>query len=152
MSNAELAALYNGCKLAVPLRTTLKEMGHPQVKRTMVTTDNITTQGLTMGTMTPKASKSMDQCFHWLKCRHAQHQFTYCGVAAPSIAPTTPANIIRPSIIKLSAISTSRTHSHTSKLSPLLQNLRMSLVVDPEIQLQMSYQYTSQGCALARVY
>ena len=76
-SEAELAALYYGCKLAVPLRTTLEEMGHPQTKRTMVTTDNITAQGLTMGTMTPKASKSMDQRFHWLKCRDAQRQFTY---------------------------------------------------------------------------
>ena len=76
-SEAELAALYYGCKLAVPLRTTLEEMGHPQLKRTMVTTDNITSQGLTMSTMTPKASKSMDQRFHWLKCRDAQRQFTY---------------------------------------------------------------------------
>jgi hypothetical protein len=76
-SKAELAALYYGCKLAVPLRTTLEEMGHPQHNRTMVTTDNITAQGLTLGTMTPKASKSMDQRFHWLKCRNAQCQFLY---------------------------------------------------------------------------
>jgi hypothetical protein len=82
-SKAELAALYYGCKLVVPLHTTLEEMGHPQHKCTMVTTDNITAQGLAMGTMTPKASKSMDQCFHWLKCCNAQHQFLYlwrCGV------------------------------------------------------------------------
>jgi hypothetical protein len=77
VSKAKLAALYYGCKLAVPILTTLKEMGHPQTKRTMVTTDNITAQGLTMGIMTPKASKLMDQCFHWLKCRNAQHQFLY---------------------------------------------------------------------------
>jgi hypothetical protein len=76
-SKAELAALYYGYKLAVPLHTTLEEMGHPQHKRTMVTTDNITAQGLTMGTMTPKASKSMDQRFHWLKCCNAQRQFLY---------------------------------------------------------------------------
>jgi hypothetical protein len=74
---SKLAALYYGCKLAVPIRRTLKEMGHPQFKHTMVTTDNITAQGLTMDTMTPKASKSMDQRFHWLKCRNAQHQFLY---------------------------------------------------------------------------
>jgi hypothetical protein len=43
----------------------------------MVTTDNITAQGLTMKTMTPKSSKSMDQRFHWLKCRNAQSQFLY---------------------------------------------------------------------------
>ncbi len=76
-SNVELAALYYGCKLAVMICTTLEEMGYPQLKSTIVTTDNITTQGLTMGTMTPKASKSMDQHFHWLKCCNAQCQYLY---------------------------------------------------------------------------
>jgi hypothetical protein len=76
-SKAESATLYYGCKLAVPICTTLKEMGHPQLKRTMITTNNITAQGLTMGSMTPKASKSMDQCFHWLKCCNAQCHFLY---------------------------------------------------------------------------
>ena len=82
-SEAELAALYYGCKLAIPICTTLKEMGYPQLKCTMITTGNITAQGLTMGTMTPKASKLMDQCLHWLKCRNAQCQFLYlwhCGI------------------------------------------------------------------------
>jgi hypothetical protein len=41
-SKAELTALYYGCKLAVPICMTLKEMGHPQLKRSMITTDNIT--------------------------------------------------------------------------------------------------------------
>jgi hypothetical protein len=27
--------------------------------------------------MTPEASKSIDQCFHWLKCGHAQQQFLH---------------------------------------------------------------------------
>jgi hypothetical protein len=76
-SEAELAALYYSCKLTVPLQTTLEEMGHPQHDRTMVTTDNIRAQRFTLGTMTLKASKSMDQCFHWLKCRNAQRQFLY---------------------------------------------------------------------------
>jgi hypothetical protein len=76
-SESKLAALYYGCKLAVPIRMTLKETGHPQLKRTMVTTDNITAQGLTMGTMTPKAFKLMNQCFHWLKCCNAHCQFLY---------------------------------------------------------------------------
>jgi hypothetical protein len=52
-------------------------LGHNQPKPTPVTTDNITAQGLTMGTMTNKALKSMDQQFHWLKCCDAQHQFKY---------------------------------------------------------------------------
>jgi hypothetical protein len=64
----KLAALYYGCKLAVPLQTTLEELGHFQPTPTPVTTNNITSQDLAMGTMTPKASKSMDQHFHWLKC------------------------------------------------------------------------------------
>jgi hypothetical protein len=76
-SKAELAALYYRCKLAAPLCTTLEELGHAQPNPTLVTTDNITAHGLTMGTMTPKASKFMDQRFHWLKCRNAQRQFTY---------------------------------------------------------------------------
>jgi hypothetical protein len=82
-SKAESAALYYGCKLAVPICTTLKEMGHPQPTCTMITTNNITAQDLTMGTMTSKASKSMDQRFHWLKCCNAQCQSLYlwrCGI------------------------------------------------------------------------
>jgi hypothetical protein len=76
-SEAELAALYYGCKQAAPIRVTLEEMGHTQPAPTPVTTNNITAQGLTLGTMTPKASKSNDQRFHWLKCRNAQRQFKY---------------------------------------------------------------------------
>jgi hypothetical protein len=76
-SKAELSALYCGCKMAEPLCTTLKELGHNQANPTPISMDNITAQGLTMGTMTAKASKSMDQRFHWLKCHDAQRQFRY---------------------------------------------------------------------------
>jgi hypothetical protein len=55
-SKANLAALYYSCKLAAPLQTTLEELGYFQQTPTPVTTNNITAQGLTMGTMTPKAS------------------------------------------------------------------------------------------------
>jgi hypothetical protein len=77
VSEAELAAFYYGCKIAAPLCTTLEEMGHAQPRPTPVTTNNITAQGLIMGTMTPRASESMDQCFHWLKCRDDQRRFQY---------------------------------------------------------------------------
>ena len=76
-SEAELAALYYGCKQAIPIYITLKEMGHKQPTPTPVTTDNITAQGLTTGTMAPKASKSNNQRFNWLKCRNTQRQFVY---------------------------------------------------------------------------
>jgi hypothetical protein len=69
--------LYYSCTLAAPFRTTLEELGHVQPTPTPITTNNITAQGLTMGTMTPKASKLMDQHFHWLKYQHAQCQFQY---------------------------------------------------------------------------
>jgi hypothetical protein len=73
-SESKLAALYYGCKIAVPIQTTLDKMGHTHPP-TPVMTDNIRAQGLTIGTMTLKASKSMDQQFHWLKCCSAQCQF-----------------------------------------------------------------------------
>jgi hypothetical protein len=76
-SKEELAALYYGCKLATPLQTTLEELGHVQPTSTPITTNNITAQGQTIGTMTPKVSKLMDQHFNWLKCWHAQCQLQY---------------------------------------------------------------------------
>ena len=76
-SEAETGALYYGCKRALPYRVTLEEMGHPQTKPTPVTTDNNTAHGLTMGTMTSKASKSNDMRFQWLKCRRAQRLFKF---------------------------------------------------------------------------
>ena len=76
-SEAKLAALYYGCKQAIPVHLALKEMGHKQLTPTPVTTDNITAQGLTTGTMAPKASKSNDQQFNWLKCHNAQKQIVY---------------------------------------------------------------------------
>ena len=76
-SEAETGALYYGCKRALPFRTTLEEMGHPQHEPTPVTTDNNTAHGLTMGTMNSKASKYNDMRFQWLKCRKAQRLFRF---------------------------------------------------------------------------
>jgi hypothetical protein len=76
-SEAELSALYYGCKMAASLCTTLKELGHNQANPTPITTNDITAQGLTMDTMTVKASNSMDQRVFWLKCCDAQCQFKY---------------------------------------------------------------------------
>ena len=75
-SEAETAALFYNCKAAAPLRIALEEMGHPQNK-TLVTTDNNTAHGLITKTMIPKAGKSYDMRFNWLKCREAQRQFDF---------------------------------------------------------------------------
>ena len=71
---AEIASLYYNCKNALPLRTALMEMGHPQPK-TPAVTDSATSEGLINKTMTPKRAKTYDQRFNWLKCREAQKQF-----------------------------------------------------------------------------
>ena len=73
-SEAETAALFYNCKAAAPLRATLEEMGHQQGP-TQVTTDNSAAQGLIKKTMIPKAAKSYDMRFNFLKCRQAQRQF-----------------------------------------------------------------------------
>jgi hypothetical protein len=119
-SEAELAALYYGCQQATPIRVTLEEMGHPQPAPTPVTTDNITVQGLTLGTMTPKASKSNDQQFNWLKCHNAQCQFKYLWRKVFSIELTTPANTTWHNTIKTSAhfmSSTATSCPHSKKLT-----------------------------------
>ena len=117
-SISKLAALYYGCKLAVPIRTTLDELGHPQHKCTMVTTDNITARGLTMGTMTPKASKSMDQCFHWLKCCDAQRQFLYLWRRGVKNCADYTSKIILRNIIKPYVLSTFTTLFYANDHSP----------------------------------
>ena len=75
-SEAETAALFYNCKVGIPLKVALEEMGHPQCK-TPTTTDNTTAQGLITKTMIPKAAKSYDMRFNWLKCRRAQNQFNF---------------------------------------------------------------------------
>lgn len=75
-SEAKLAALFYKSKAAPLLRVTLHEMDHPQAPAP-ITTDNTTTHGLTTKIMTPKAGKSMDMGFNFLKYREAQRQFRY---------------------------------------------------------------------------
>ena len=67
-SEAETGSFYYRCKRAIPYIVALQEMRHLQSEPTPVTTDNNTAHGLTMGTMTSKASKSNDMRFQWLKC------------------------------------------------------------------------------------
>ena len=62
-AEAELGALFINCKLAVPARKTLGELGHPQTK-TPMKMDNSTTNGLLNNTIIPKAKKSIDMQLH----------------------------------------------------------------------------------------
>ncbi len=74
-SETKLAALFYGCKEAIPLCTMLEEMGHPQHNMNPITSDNSIPVGLTQEMMVSRASKSMGMRFHWLKCHRTQTLF-----------------------------------------------------------------------------
>ena len=75
-AEVELGALFINCKLAVPARKMLEELGHPQPK-TPTQTDNSTANGLLNNKIIPKEMKSIDMKFHWMRCRDAQGQFRF---------------------------------------------------------------------------
>ena len=75
-SEAETGSTYLGFQRAVPIRTTLKELGHPQPPQgTPAFTDNNTSHGILTSTMRPKLSKAFDMRYHWIKDRIQQKQF-----------------------------------------------------------------------------
>ena len=73
-AEAELGAMFLNAKTAVHLRQTLEELGHPQPP-TPIQTDNTTAQGVATNKILPKATKSMDMKFHWLRDREFREQF-----------------------------------------------------------------------------
>ena len=62
-AEAGLGALFINCKLAVPAKKTLEELGHPQPK-TPMQTDNSTANGPLNNKITPKATKRISIKFH----------------------------------------------------------------------------------------
>ncbi len=71
---AKLGALFINAKMAVSMRHTLEELGHPQ-HWTPIQTNNATAHALLTNKILPKALKAMDMQFHWLRCRSAQDQY-----------------------------------------------------------------------------
>jgi hypothetical protein len=67
-TEAELGGLFINAKTAVPIRTTLEELGHKQPP-TPIQTDNSTACGVANNEIQPKATKAMDMRFYWLKDR-----------------------------------------------------------------------------------
>jgi hypothetical protein len=117
----------------------------------MITANNITAQGLTMGTMTPKASNQWTNASTGLNAATFNNNSSTFGTAASTTEPTMPANIIRPNTTKQFGPSTLKTHITTPKiLFPYLHQFTFTYV-DPMIQLWRSHQHTSQAYALARV-
>ena len=82
-SESETGSLYYRYNGAIPYKVMLQEIVHPQSEPTPVATNNNTAHGLTMGTMTSKASNSNDMKFQWLKFRKAQRMFAFLWARGP---------------------------------------------------------------------
>ena len=74
-AEAEIGATYVNGQEAIPLRTTLAELGHPQPS-TPMQVDNTTAVGFANDTIKQKRSKAIDMQFYWIRDRAAQGQFT----------------------------------------------------------------------------
>ena len=75
-AEAEMAGIYIGGTNAVPMRTTLEELGHEQPDDgTPFDTDNKTARGILTKTMRQKLSKAFDMRYWWMKDRIKQKQF-----------------------------------------------------------------------------
>ena len=77
-AEAELGRLFINAKTAVPIRTTLEELGHKQLP-SPIRTDNSTACRVVNNDVQPKATKIMDMHFYWLKDRKAQKQLKFIG-------------------------------------------------------------------------
>ena len=73
-AEAELGALFFNAREAIPIRNTLREMGHPQ-PATPITTDNACAAGIANDTVKQKRSKAIDMRFYWIRDRVKQGQF-----------------------------------------------------------------------------
>ena len=73
-AEAEIGATYLCGQEAVPIRTTLIELDHPQPP-TPMQGDNSTAQGIANETIKQKRSKAIDMRFYWIIDRTRQGQF-----------------------------------------------------------------------------
>ena len=64
----ELGAIFFNGQDAIPIRTTLDEMDHPQPP-TSIQVDNTTAVGIANKTIEQRQSKSMDTRFYWVTDR-----------------------------------------------------------------------------------
>ena len=78
-AEAELGALFINLCQAIPAKTTVEEMGNMH-SLTLIQTENTTTLEFTSKNLQPKATKSNDVKFMWIRDQSDQKQFRYyCG-------------------------------------------------------------------------
>ena len=73
-AESEIGATFLNAKDALPIRTTLEELGHSQPP-TPTQIDNTTEVGFANNTIKQKRSKAIDMCFYWIRDRTRQGQF-----------------------------------------------------------------------------
>jgi hypothetical protein len=73
-SEAEIGALFDNCKKATILRTTLHEMGWQQPP-TPIQTDNSTACGIANDNIRQQRSRAIDMRFYWVRDRSQQGHF-----------------------------------------------------------------------------
>ena len=83
ISEAEYAGAFSNAQLGADVRNILSNMGYPQPGPTPIFCDNACAVGLSMGTITPKKSKSIDMRFDWIQDRVKQDQFTVRPIPGP---------------------------------------------------------------------
>ena len=82
-AEAEYGALFLNGQAAVPIRTTLIEMNHPQPP-TPIQVDNSTAVGLSTRASNKKRSKAMDIRFHWIQDIILQEHFNVFWKQGPT--------------------------------------------------------------------
>ena len=75
-AEAEISMLFINSRQAIPSRIILEETGHKQPP-TPIQTDNTTALGFVTKNLNPKATKSTDMRYWWLRDRSYQKQFRY---------------------------------------------------------------------------
>ena len=65
-NEAEISAILHNGQEAVPISTTLQELGHPQ-SLTPICVDNSTAEGFANSTINKKRYKAIDMCFYWIQ-------------------------------------------------------------------------------------
>ena len=73
-AEAKIGAAYINGQEAVPIRTLLCELGHPQ-PATPIQVYNSTADGFSNDTIKQKRSKAIDMRFYWIRDRTSQGQF-----------------------------------------------------------------------------
>ena len=100
-SKNKLAALFYGCKEAIPLRIPPDEMGHAQPGPMPITTDNSTAVGLILDSMMPKSPNQWKYDSNGWSVNEPRHNSNFYGLAGTKTMQIILANTTHPKIIKL---------------------------------------------------